>query len=55
MARAFELAAPQRSVVLLLAKGSDATQHMATGFVPCATDSELAAAGVAAYDRTHAV
>ena len=55
VARAFELAAPQRSVVLLLAKGSDATQHMATGFVPCATDSELAAAGVAAYDRTHAV
>lgn len=39
-----------RCVVLLLAKGADATQHTARGWEPIASDSELAARLVAAYD-----
>ncbi|WP_321973148.1 UDP-N-acetylmuramyl-tripeptide synthetase [Paratractidigestivibacter sp.] len=54
-ARAFDLAAEHiadggRAVVLLLAKGSDATQHMADGYAPVETDSSLAERHVAAYD-----
>lgn len=53
--RAFALAAAseQRSVVLLLAKGYENYQHVGNEFLPCPTDSELAARGVAAYDRAH--
>ena len=51
--RAFELAEGQRSVVLLLAKGHEAYQHTREGFVPCASDCELARRGVEAYDRAH--
>ena len=55
-ARAFELAeaSERRAVVLLLAKGSDATQHVATGYDAVETDSSLAARFVAAYDAAHA-
>lgn len=53
--RAFELAEGQRSVVLLLAKGHERYQHTREGFVPCASDCELAERGVAAYDRAHPV
>ncbi len=54
-ARAFDLAAEscgrgEHAVVLLLAKGSDATQHVANGYAPVETDSSLAARLVAAYD-----
>ena len=52
-ARALELAEGQRSVVLLLAKGHEKYQHTREGFVPCASDCELAERGVAAYDRAH--
>ena len=53
VARAFELAAAseRRSVVMLLAKGYENYQHVGDEFLPCPTDSELAARGVAAYDR----
>lgn len=52
VARAFELAEAcgQRAVVLLLAKGSDATQHVADGYERVETDSSLASRFVAAYD-----
>lgn len=52
VARAFELAETcgRRAVVLLLAKGSDATQHVADGYVRVETDSALAARFVAAHD-----
>ena len=53
-ARAFELAEGQRSVVLLLAKGHEAYQLTREGFVPCASDRELAKRGVAAHDQAHA-
>lgn len=39
-----------RYVILLLAKGSDATQHVADGYAPYASDSALAAELVAAHD-----
>lgn len=53
--RAFELAqgCGRRAVVLLLAKGSDATQHVAHGYDPVQTDSTLAARFVADYDARH--
>ncbi|MDO4849910.1 MAG: UDP-N-acetylmuramoyl-L-alanyl-D-glutamate--2,6-diaminopimelate ligase [Coriobacteriia bacterium] len=55
VARAFELAETcgRRAVVLLLAKGSDDTQHMADGYVHVETDSELAKRAVATYDAAH--
>ena len=53
-ARAFELAKERRSVVLLLAKGHEAYQLTKEGFVPCASDRELARHGVAAHDRERA-
>ncbi len=55
VARAFELAETcgRRAVVLLLAKGSDDTQHMADGYVHVETDSALAERAVAAYDAAH--
>ncbi len=55
VARAFELAETcgRRAVVLLLAKGSDDTQHMANGYVHVETDSALAERAVAAYDAAH--
>ena len=55
-ARAFEIAGGcgRRAVVLLLAKGSDATQHVADGYETVETDSSLAARFVAAYDAAHA-
>ncbi len=55
-ARAFELAQAcgRRAVVLLLAKGSDDTQHVANGYETVETDSSLAARFVADYDAAHA-
>ena len=55
VARAFELAETcgRRAVVLLLAKGSDDTQHVANGYVRVETDSALAERAVAAYDAAH--
>ena len=55
VARAFELAEAcgRRAVVLLLAKGSDDTQHVANGYVRVETDSALAERAVAAYDAAH--
>ena len=49
VARAFELAknCGRRAVVLLLAKGSDATQHVANGYEHVETDSALAARHIA--------
>ncbi len=54
-ARAFELAEAcgRRAVVLLLAKGSDNTQHVANGYETVETDSSLAERFVAAYDARH--
>ena len=55
VARAFALAETcgRRAVVLLLAKGSDDTQHVANGYVRVETDSALAERAVAAYDAAH--
>ncbi len=52
VARAFELAenCGRRAVVLLLAKGSDTTQHVANGYEHVESDSSLAARFVAAHD-----
>lgn len=49
VARAFDLAKScgRRAVVLLLAKGSDATQHVANGYEHVETDSALAARHIA--------
>ncbi len=52
--RAFELAEGRRSVVLLLAKGHETYQHTREGFVPCASDCELARRGVEAHDARSA-
>ena len=49
---AFDLAEKcgRRAVVMLLGKGSDATQHVANGYEDVETDSVLAARHIAAHD-----
>lgn len=49
---AFDLAEKcgRRAVVMLLGKGSDATQHVANGYEDVETDSALAARHIAAHD-----
>ena len=50
--RAFDIAEKcgRRAVVMLLGKGSDATQHVANGYEDVETDSVLAARYIAAHD-----
>ena len=50
--RAFDIAEKcgRRAVVMLLGKGSDATQHVANGYEDVGTDSVLAARYIAAHD-----